>query len=105
MRAVDSLPVPADQPKPLRVLNQCLSQKLELANEVTRFLKHYNCHLLAVNLDGRRPLLRVERLGGPLLAEVARGVMLLRPAPGVSYCRAYLLGCEVEWLCPSEVLH
>lgn len=105
MRAVDSLSVPADLPKPLRVLNHCLSKKLELANEVTRFLKHHNCQLLGVNLDGVRPLLRVERPGGPLLAEVARGVMLLRPAPGVSYCRAYLLGCEVEWLCPSEVVH
>lgn len=105
MRAVENLPIPTAAMRPLRVLTGAMVDKLALANEVKRFLSHYGCKVLDVALGGKRPLLVVERVGGPLLSEVCTGVIQLRPASGVKYCRAYMLGCEIEWLCPSEEVH
>lgn len=105
MRAVENLPIPAAAMQPLRVLTKAVADKLALANEVKRFLSRHDCKVLDVALGGKRPLLTVERVGGPLLSQVCTGVIQLRPAPGVRYCRAYMLGCEIEWLCPSEEVH
>lgn len=105
MRASENFPMPAGASTPLRVLTSDLAKKLALVNELTRFLRSHDCRVVDVAMDGKRPLLTVERVGGPLISEVCTGVILLRPAPGVKYCRAYLLGCEIEWLCPSEVAH
>lgn len=102
MGASATLPVSAAEARPLRVLTPALNNKLQLANEVTRLLKKHDCQVVEVSLDHQRPLLRVTRAGGPLLGQVASGVIQIRPMPGVTFCRAYLLGCEIEWFCPSE---
>lgn len=105
MRAVDSLPIPAEARAPLRVLNQDLADKLALANDVVRFLRPHGCRLLAVSLEGKRPRLTLERFGGPLLVSHITNLVYLREEPGTTRCRAFFMGCEIEWLCPNGEAH
>lgn len=90
---------------PLKVLNQALAKKLALGNQVARFLRQNDCRLLDMILDGPQPLLRVTQPNRLLLTGFMRGLMLVRLKPGVTHCRAYLLGCEIEWTSFEEVVH
>lgn len=105
MGAAVSLSIPVAARTPLRVLNQDLADRLALANAVVRFLRPHGCRLLAIDLNGKRPRLTLERFGGPLLVSHITNLVYLREEPGTTRCRAFFMGCEIEWLCPNgEVL-
>lgn len=105
MRAVDSLPLPVEARMPMRVLDHVLADKLALANAVTRFLRPHGCRLLALDLEGKRPRLTLERFGGPLLISRITNLVYLREEPGVTQCKAFFMGCEIEWRCHEEPTH